>query len=98
MGGRRSLRYRYGLKLVRFGAGYRPWRNAWTPFLRRFRNERARELAETKRFYERVRASHRASRWADYKEAVFGVSTSILEWAAERIEIDTRSLFFTPLL
>ena len=98
MGVSRSLRYRYALKLVRFGRDYRPWRNAWTPFLRRFTNERARELAESKRLYERVRARHSASRWANYQEAVFGVSHSILEWAAEHAEVDTQSPLFDPLL
>jgi hypothetical protein len=62
---------------------YKPWRNAWTPFLRRFTDERARELAETKQLYEDVRARHGASQWAD-KEVIFRVTTSILHWAAVR--------------
>jgi len=77
---------------------YRPWRNAWTPFLRRFTDERARELAETKYLYDTVRARHKASKWAD-KEAIFRVSTSILQWAAERCgSIDPAFNLFRPLV
>jgi hypothetical protein len=76
---------------------YKPWRNAWTPFFRRFTDERARELAETKRLYEDLRVHHRASQWAD-KEAIFKISTSVLQWAAQHVEIDTGALLFGPLL
>jgi hypothetical protein len=76
---------------------YRPWRNAWTPLSRRFTNERARELAETRELYDAVRARHQASRWATEK-AYFTISDAILQFAAERAEIDTRHPLFEPLL
>src|SRR5262249_24672671 len=72
--------------------------NAWTPFMRRFTDERTRELAETERLYDAVRARHKASRWADQR-AIFDVSTAILRWAAEQCgPIDTRHHLFGPLL
>jgi hypothetical protein len=37
--------------------------DVFTPFLRRFTDERARSLSETRRLYARVTAAHRASRW-----------------------------------
>ena len=37
----------------------------FTPFLRRFTDERARDLADTKRLYDEVTARHRASRWSE---------------------------------
>jgi hypothetical protein len=37
---------------------------AFTPFIRRFTDERARDLDDTRRLYKRVRALHRASRCA----------------------------------
>lgn len=91
------MRSRYALWFVRTGGNYRPWRNAWTPLLRRFTNEHARELAETKHLYDAVRARHKSSRWAD-QEVIFKVSTSILEWAAQHVAIDTQSPLFEPLL
>jgi hypothetical protein len=38
-------------------------RNVFTPFFRRFTDERARDLSETRELYDRVRAKHRASPW-----------------------------------
>jgi hypothetical protein len=38
--------------------------SVFTPFFRRFTDERARDLDDTKRLYEHVRALHRASRWS----------------------------------
>ena len=76
---------------------YRPWRNAYTPFLRRFTNERARELAETKQLYNAVRARHKASKWADLK-AYLTISRSILQSAGQHIDIDTHHPLFEPLL
>ena len=89
---------KYSFWLVRTGGTFSPWRNAWTPFFRRFRDERARELAETKRLCDEVRARHHASRWAD-KQAIFDVSTAILRWAARRCgPIDPARPLFEPLL
>ncbi len=42
-----------------------PKLSVFTPFSRRFTDERARDLEETKELYERVRARHLASRYAD---------------------------------
>ena len=42
----------------------------FTPFLRRFTDERARDLSETKALYEEVRAAHLASLWS--KEDAIG--------------------------
>lgn len=42
-----------------------PKPSAFTPFLRRFTDERARDLEETKQLYEHVRARHLASRYVD---------------------------------
>ena len=47
---------------------FRP--SAFTPFLRRFTDERARDLAETAELYDRVRARHRASAYADAESHV----------------------------
>jgi hypothetical protein len=76
---------------------YRPWRNAWTPFLRRFTSEQARELAETRQLYDAVRARHQASKWAT-QESYFTTSTAILQWAGQHVEIDTHHPLFSPLL
>ena len=42
-----------------------PGPSAFTPFLRRFTDERARDLTDTKELYRRVRALHLASPYAD---------------------------------
>jgi hypothetical protein len=39
--------------------------SAFTPFLRRFTDERARDLQDTQQLYERVRALHQMSRYSD---------------------------------
>ena len=92
------MKSRYSLWLVRTGINFRPWRNAWVPFFRRFRNERARELAETKRLYDEVRARHLASRWAKH-DAIFTISTAILRSAARQGEpIDPTRPLVRPLV
>lgn len=49
--------------------------SVFTPFLRRFTNERERELRETMELYSRVTRMHRASKWHDPERATFdGVS------------------------
>jgi len=43
-----------------------PKPSAFTPFFRRFTDERARDLADTKALYAEVRAAYGASPWAEY--------------------------------
>lgn len=77
---------------------YRPWRNVWTPFLRRFTDERGRDLAETRRLHDEVRARHQASKWNN-EQAVFDLCTAILHWAAAHCgPIDPALPLFQPLL
>ena len=61
MAGRRSLNSKL--------PPYQP-PSPFTPFLRRFTDERARDLSETKALYEEVRAAHLASLWS--KEDAIG--------------------------
>ncbi len=51
----------------------------FTPFLRRFTDERARDLSETKALYEEVRAAHVASLWSK-EDAIERVNGFIVEW------------------
>lgn len=60
--------------------------SVYTPFLRRFTDERARDLADTKELYERVRAQHLASLWSD-KLAIPKVNTIIAETIADAVEL-----------
>ena len=49
--------------------------SAFTPFLRRFTDERARDLQDTQQLYNRVRSLHRASPYsADDAEITFGTA------------------------
>ncbi len=52
--------------------------SAFTPFLRRFTDERARDLGDTKALYARVRALHRASPYAE-EFAEFTLTNKIYE-------------------
>lgn len=58
-------------------------RNVFTPFLRRFTDERAQDLKDTQALYERVRAKHLASRWGQ-PEAIVGVHKDIDACVAEK--------------
>lgn len=55
-----------------------PKPSVFTPFLRRFTDEKSRDIAETKALYEAVTARHRATRWSkdeaaeDLAEYIFG--------------------------
>jgi len=51
----------------------------FTPFLRRFTDERARDLSETRALYEEVRAAHLASLWSK-EDAIERVNGFIVEW------------------
>lgn len=49
------------------------------PFLRRFTDERARDLSETKALYEEVRAAHSASLWSK-EDAIERVNGFVADW------------------
>jgi hypothetical protein len=51
--------------------------SVFTPFARRFTDERARDLADTKELYARVRARHLASRFADAAQANLDIGREI---------------------
>lgn len=58
------------------------------PFLRRFTDERARDLAETKSLYDEVRAAYAATGWSD-PDAVADLSAKIAGAVAEQLEAPT---------
>ncbi|WP_445219372.1 ATP-binding protein [Bradyrhizobium sp. Pa8] len=60
----------------------------FTPFLRRFTDERARELSETIALYDEVRAAHFGSMWAR-EDSIARVNTYIAEQVGEVIELPT---------
>lgn len=63
---------------------YRP--SVYTPFLRRFTDERALDLADTIALFEEVSAAHRASVWSK-PHAIEGTNALIAEWIGEVIEL-----------
>lgn len=64
---------------------YRPYKpSAFTPFFRRFTDERARDLADTIALYDEVCAAYRASRWAD-AEALDGIRGFVTEAVVEDV-------------
>ena len=66
--------------------------SVYTPFLRRFTDERALELADTIALYRSVRASWRASRWAD-AEAVERVSNQLASDVIDQVGLpESRAL------
>ncbi|MEY9470837.1 hypothetical protein ABH992_003236 [Bradyrhizobium yuanmingense] len=60
----------------------------FTPFLRRFTDERARELSETIALYNEVHAAHFGSMWAR-EDSIARVNTYIAEQVGEIIELPT---------
>ena len=58
----------------------------FTPFLRRFTDERARDLSETIALYNEVRAAHRASVWAR-ADAIERVNGFIADWVGKVIDL-----------
>lgn len=54
----------------------------FTPFLRRFTDERARDLSDTKALYEEVRAAHMASLWSK-DDAIERVNGFVAEWVGK---------------
>ena len=60
--------------------------SVFTPFLRRFTDERARDLSETIALYNEVRRAHFASIWAD-NEIIPRVNTFIAERVCEIVDL-----------
>jgi hypothetical protein len=66
--------------------------SVFTPFLRRFTDEKARDLSETAALYNEVRAAHSASVWS-HPHAIDGVCSVIDEVLADHVALPT----FAPL-
>jgi len=60
--------------------------SVFSPFLRRFTDERARDLSETATLYEQVRAAHFGSMWG-HEDAIAGVNTYIAQQVGELIDL-----------
>jgi hypothetical protein len=58
----------------------------YTPFLRRFTDERANDLAETKRLYRRVTTAHRRSVWSR-PDAIERISNFVVERVLEVVDL-----------
>jgi hypothetical protein len=58
--------------------------DVFTPFLRRFSDEHARSLSETRKLYSRVTAAHRQSQWGQ-QDALGRTSRAILEAVCDRV-------------
>ncbi|WP_271591328.1 ATP-binding protein [Bradyrhizobium sp. CCBAU 65884] len=58
----------------------------FTPFLRRFTDERARDLAETIALYNEVRAAHFGSMWG-HEDSIARVNTYIAQQVGEMIDL-----------
>ncbi len=56
------------------------------PFLRRFTDERARDLSETIELYNEVNAAHRASLWSQ-EDAIDRVNGFVAEWIGKVVEL-----------
>lgn len=68
----------------------------FTPFLRRFTDERARDLSETIELYEEVRTAHVDSMWA-HPEIVARVNALIAERVGEAVDLPTSSTLLNAL-
>ena len=60
--------------------------DVFTPFLRRFTDERARSTAETRALFKRVTAAHRASQWG-CEDALDRTTAAVIEAVAERVDL-----------
>jgi hypothetical protein len=69
----------------------------FTPFLRRFTDERARDVSETIDLYDEVRTAHLASMWAHHDEAVTHVSNFITERVAELVDLPSSTTLMKAL-
>lgn len=63
-----------------------PRPSPFRPFLRRFTDERARDLADTIAFYNKVRAAHQKTRWAK-SNAIDELSDTIATAVTESVEV-----------
>lgn len=68
----------------------------FTPFLRRFTDERARDLSETIELYEEVRTAHVGSVWA-HPEIIARVNELIAERVGEAVDLPTSSTLLNAL-
>lgn len=68
----------------------------FTPFIRRFTDERARDLSETIELYDEVRAAHVDSVWA-HPDAVARVNTLIAERVSETVDLPASSTLLNAL-
>lgn len=68
----------------------------FTPFLRRFTDERARDLSETMVLYNEVRATHVGSLWAN-PQAIGHVNTLIAERVGEAVDLPQSSTLLKAL-
>src|ERR1700686_3599386 len=85
MDGRKSLSSEY------------PRQSVFTPFLRRFTDERARDLSETITLYNEVRTAHFASMWARQADAIEHVSNFIAQRAAELVDLPSSTTLMLAL-
>lgn len=60
--------------------------SVFSPFLRRFTDERARDLSETIDLYKQVRAAHFGSMWAE-EDSVARINTYVAQEVAELIDL-----------
>lgn len=58
----------------------------FTPFLRRFTDERARDLSETKALYNEVRSAHLASLWS-HEDAIDRVNNFVVDWVGKVVSL-----------
>ena len=58
----------------------------FTPFLRRFTDERARDLSETKALYNEVRTAHLASLWS-HQDAIDRVNSFVVDWVGKVVSL-----------
>jgi hypothetical protein len=58
----------------------------FTPFLRRFTDERARDLSETIALYNEVHTAHRASIWSQ-EDAIERVNGFVVEWIGKVVDL-----------
>ena len=66
------------------------------PFLRRFTDERARDLSETRALYEEVRAAHSASLWSK-EDAIERVNGFVAEWVGKVVGLPESKVILEAL-
>jgi hypothetical protein len=67
--------------------------SVFTPFARRFTDEKARDLRDTKELYARVRAMHFASRFADKDAAKIEIGGAVYHAAMDNVSESLRPAF-----